>query len=132
MFAPAPAVLILDRCLGDVRAGTGGLDSNSVDRVDRFAKSVSPPIDDVIVCQEGAIDLSSGQRVDVRRMHSVLDSFSRPRLIRCGDGRLEIDDANAWIQTFEEGQRVAPDIPRRRIPRNRPIFLFGELDVSPG
>src|SRR5438132_7758740 len=118
------------RSFSDVRTGAGGLDARLVQRLERLAKSITLPIDDVIVREHRAVNRSGVEHVHIRRMHSIVDSFFRPRMIRRRDCGLEIDDAHARLQTTKHIERVSPDVLGRRFARNGTIFPLGKLDIA--
>ena len=114
-----------------VAASPGGANAGVPQRAQRLNQAVAPPVQHVIVGQHATIDPGSGQTGDVVGVHPVVDAF-RPGPAARGDGGLQIDDPCRGLRGPQYRQRIAPDVIRRHVARQRTVQRLRQTDIGLG
>jgi len=104
------------------------IDAHSVQRCYCLGEPGITPVEDVVICENTAVNVCRSQAAYVCGMHSVVDSLGFIVLTR-SDACFEIDDPDGWGEAVEILDSLTPDMIEVDRLRNRPIGSLGHHDV---
>ena len=96
----------------------------------RFKQTASAEIQHVVVGQHGYVRLDDGQRLDVCRIHSVMDGLARDVVITGCDAGLQVDDPGV-AASGPDNSRASPRAISNRLVAKYAVRPDGKINVGP-
>jgi hypothetical protein len=112
-----------------VHAGAGRSHARFRQAVERVKQTGLTPIENVVVGEHAAIELSSGETGHIARSHAVVNLLIRRHAVM-RDAGFKIDDPQIRLLRIQFRQRLAPDIGEVHRSWDRPAPCLSQSDVA--